>query len=221
MVRLAASLLSSREAVQVQRNHLPACLTSFVIMTMPANRQEPRGLCRTPSVILGSPDDPASYCYTEPGSLVARPQRLPSGTNRASFERIGRRICRTFNASLDVEAISKILETVEGSGEVRILRGIILGGGGNDDTVSPSSNQMAYIASYVWYGVLYAKREDVHTMSSAIVDIIGIPAVMSGLKRDVKVNRGLCHAVTGALLCPADLDWADIGCVRLRPLSRE
>jgi hypothetical protein len=48
-------------------------------------------------------------------------------------------------------------------------------------------------------------------MKSAILDwIVPLGQVLNPpLARNVKVDRGFHHELTGALLCPAELDWND------------
>ena len=60
-------------------------------------------------------------------------------------------------------------------------------------------------------GVSCARSDDTKSMKGAVLDWItprGI-ALNPPLSRSVKTNRGYHHNATGALLCPAGLDWSD------------
>jgi hypothetical protein len=58
-------------------------------------------------------------------------------------------------------------------------------------------------------GVNGARSDDTKTMKSAIVDWITPPGqnLDPPISRKVKTTRGFHHERTGALLCPAGLDW--------------
>jgi hypothetical protein len=45
-------------------------------------------------------------------------------------------------------------------------------------------------------------------MKGAVLDWIDVP-LNPPLSRNVKTNRGFHHNATGALLCPAGVDWGD------------
>ena len=58
-------------------------------------------------------------------------------------------------------------------------------------------------------GASNARSDDTKSLKSAILDWIvprGQP-LNPPLSRNVKVDRGFHHERTGALLCPAGLDW--------------
>jgi hypothetical protein len=59
-------------------------------------------------------------------------------------------------------------------------------------------------------GAQSARSDDTKSLKSAIIDWItpGQPTLPL-LTRNQKANRGFKHDVTGALLCPAGLDWSD------------
>jgi len=56
-----------------------------------------------------------------------------------------------------------------------------------------------------------ARADDTKTLKSAVLDWI-VPRGQSlnpPLARNVKIDRGFHHERTGALLCPAGLDWSN------------
>jgi hypothetical protein len=59
-------------------------------------------------------------------------------------------------------------------------------------------------------GVNGARSDDTKTMKSAIIDWITPPGqtLEPPLNRKIKTTRGFHHERTGALLCPAGLDWS-------------
>ena len=64
-------------------------------------------------------------------------------------------------------------------------------------------------------GAASARSDDTKSLKGAILDWItprGQP-LNPPLSRNVKVDRGFHHERTGALLCPAGLDWANNECV--------
>jgi hypothetical protein len=71
--------------------------------------------------------------------------------------------------------------------------------------VPPPTNDIIQIQK----GVNGARSDDTKTMKSAIIDWITPPGqtLNPALSRKVKVTRGFHHERTGALLCPAGLDW--------------
>lgn len=64
-------------------------------------------------------------------------------------------------------------------------------------------------------GISSSRSDDTKTLKGAILDWI-VPEGQSldpPLARNIKANRGFCHERTGALLCPAGMDWTDPECV--------
>ena len=60
-------------------------------------------------------------------------------------------------------------------------------------------------------GVSSARSDDTKGLKGAILDWI-VPhghSVHPPIARNVKIDRGFNHERTGALLCPADMDWSD------------
>jgi hypothetical protein len=70
-------------------------------------------------------------------------------------------------------------------------------------------------------GVSGARADDTKSLKSAIIDWIAPPGevVDPPLSRTNKSDRGFHHDRTGALLCPAGLDWHNIECACTTLLS--
>ena len=66
-------------------------------------------------------------------------------------------------------------------------------------------------------GASSARSDDTKSLKSAILDWITPrgQALTPALSRNVKIDRGFHHERTGALLCPADMDWSNDEYVRL------
>lgn len=60
-------------------------------------------------------------------------------------------------------------------------------------------------------GAQSARSDDTKTLKGGILDWIVPPggSTTPALIRNRKVNRGFKHDITGALLCPAGMDWSD------------
>jgi hypothetical protein len=61
-------------------------------------------------------------------------------------------------------------------------------------------------------GASGARGDDTKTLKSAVLEWL-VPrgqVVIPPLSRNIKSDRGFNHEVTGALLCPAGLDWSDV-----------
>jgi hypothetical protein len=61
-------------------------------------------------------------------------------------------------------------------------------------------------------GASGARGDDTKTLKSAVLEWL-VPkgqAVIPPLARNIKSDRGFNHEVTGALLCPAGLDWSNV-----------
>jgi hypothetical protein len=64
-------------------------------------------------------------------------------------------------------------------------------------------------------GVSSARSDDTKSLKGVVIDWItpkGQP-LSPPLARNIKTDRGFNHDVTGFLLCPIGLDWADAECV--------
>ena len=60
-------------------------------------------------------------------------------------------------------------------------------------------------------GISSARSDDTKSLKGVVLDWITAPdkPINLPLSRNVKTNRGFHHPVTGALLCPAGIDWND------------
>lgn len=67
------------------------------------------------------------------------------------------------------------------------------------------------IAEAIQRGASSARSDDTKSLKAAVVDWLTLPGVPLNppLSRNVKSDRGFHHEATGALLCPANLDWND------------
>jgi len=71
--------------------------------------------------------------------------------------------------------------------------------------------------SQIQKGISSARSDDTKSLKGVVLEWISPPniPVHPPLSRNVKTNRGYHHPVTGALLCPAGLDWNDVESVFL------
>ncbi|OBZ79309.1 hypothetical protein A0H81_00419 [Grifola frondosa] len=69
--------------------------------------------------------------------------------------------------------------------------------------------EMSRVADF--RGASSARSDDTKSLKGHILDWIGTPgeAFVPPIARNIKTNRGYHHEVTGSLLCPAGLNWAD------------
>ncbi|KAH6876507.1 hypothetical protein BKA70DRAFT_1370095 [Coprinopsis sp. MPI-PUGE-AT-0042] len=76
-----------------------------------------------------------------------------------------------------------------------------------------SEEEVIAIAAMIQKGANSARSDDTKSLKSAVIDWIG-PSDGTPLNppiaRNVKLDRGFSHPRTGFLLCPAELDWADV-----------
>ncbi|KAH7916871.1 hypothetical protein BV22DRAFT_1108643 [Leucogyrophana mollusca] len=74
-----------------------------------------------------------------------------------------------------------------------------------------SEEQVISIADMIQKGANSARADDTKGMKSAIIDWITPrgQSLTPHIHRNVKSGRGFNHERTGALLCPAGLDWAN------------
>lgn len=78
---------------------------------------------------------------------------------------------------------------------------------------SPWSEKKLLTFYQIQKGASSARSDDTKSLKSAIVDWL-MPsgeALIPPIARNVKIDRGFNHDVTGALLCPAGVDWSDHG----------
>ncbi|KAF8190092.1 hypothetical protein BJ912DRAFT_850336 [Pholiota molesta] len=74
-----------------------------------------------------------------------------------------------------------------------------------------SEQDIHHIASLLQKGASSARSDDTKSLKSAIIDWLSPPGqpLIPPLARNVKINRGFNHEITGALLCPAGVDWSN------------
>ena len=77
--------------------------------------------------------------------------------------------------------------------------------------LSPSELQKSFYLQKLQKGISSARSDDTKSLKGIVVDWItphDVPLLLP-LSWNVMTNRGFHHPVTGRLLCPAGLDWAD------------
>ncbi|KJA15039.1 hypothetical protein HYPSUDRAFT_109097, partial [Hypholoma sublateritium FD-334 SS-4] len=74
-----------------------------------------------------------------------------------------------------------------------------------------SESEVHVIAVYLQKGASSARSDDTKSLKSAIVDWLTLPGepLIPPIARNVKTGRGFHHKITGGLLCPAGVDWAN------------
>jgi hypothetical protein len=62
-------------------------------------------------------------------------------------------------------------------------------------------------------GIASARSDDTKSLKGIVLDWITPrdKALDPPLSRNIKATRGYHHPVTGALLCPVELDWGNVG----------
>ncbi len=70
---------------------------------------------------------------------------------------------------------------------------------------------MVIVYRQIQKGVSSARSDDTKSLKGVVLEWIAPrdKPLNPPLSRSVKTNRGFNHPVTGALLCPAGLDWND------------
>ncbi|KAG6904313.1 hypothetical protein DXG01_011020, partial [Tephrocybe rancida] len=84
-------------------------------------------------------------------------------------------------------------------------------GGGLEQrlTDAKTADEIQLIADLLQNGTSSSRSEDTKSMKAAVIDWITPPggSLSPPLNRHEKMSRGYNHDVTGALLCPAGVDW--------------
>ncbi|KAF8200969.1 hypothetical protein BJ912DRAFT_843657 [Pholiota molesta] len=85
-----------------------------------------------------------------------------------------------------------------------------------------SEQDVQFIATLLQKGASSARSDDTKSLKSAIIDWLMPPgeSLTPPLPRNVKDNRGFNHEITGSLLCPAGVDWADREQVKIKQKLR-
>jgi len=157
-----------------------------------------------------------------PGALQLGPKKKPCGTD--PLVHYGRHFGRTVHAFCTVPALlnNGILRmgeladkpddafTHEERREHRIFQLLLKMIPGLEERLMEGSNEdITHIGELIQKGSSNARSDDTKSLKGAILDWItprGQPLNPS-LARNVKIDRGFHHDRTGALLCPADMDW--------------
>lgn len=77
--------------------------------------------------------------------------------------------------------------------------------------ISRLCGQVDHVVFKIQKGASNARSDDTKSLKSAIVDWITPRGehLSPSIARNSKVERGFGHDTTGALLCPAGMDWSD------------
>ncbi|KAG1907982.1 uncharacterized protein F5891DRAFT_1124743 [Suillus fuscotomentosus] len=81
-----------------------------------------------------------------------------------------------------------------------------------DRLMKGEEEDIIHVGELLGKGASGARGDDTKTLKSAVLEWI-VPrgqVVIPPLSRNIKSDRGFNHEVTGALLCPAGLDWSNI-----------
>ncbi|KAF8229710.1 hypothetical protein L208DRAFT_1479565 [Tricholoma matsutake] len=75
-----------------------------------------------------------------------------------------------------------------------------------------SNEECMVVAELIQKGISSARSDDTKSLKGVVLEWISPPSipVHPPLSWNVKTNRGYHHPTTGALLCPAGLDWSDV-----------
>ncbi|KIM74009.1 hypothetical protein PILCRDRAFT_80463 [Piloderma croceum F 1598] len=170
-------------------------------------------------------DDEITIGTKRQGALQLGPRKKPCGTDPLVHH--GRHFGRTVHAMCSIKGLitngllhmadlednpeatftqderreysvfQQLLHTVPGL-ETRIMDG--------------SDEECNHVGELIQRGVSSARSDDTKSLKAAVLDWItprGQP-LDPPLARNVKSDRGFHHERTGALLCPADMDWSNI-----------
>ncbi|KAG1718646.1 hypothetical protein EDD22DRAFT_963735 [Suillus occidentalis] len=80
-----------------------------------------------------------------------------------------------------------------------------------DRLTTGEEDDVIHIGEMLGKGASGARGDDTKTLKSAVLEWL-VPrgqVVIPPLSRNIKSDRGFNHEITGALLCPAGLDWSD------------
>ncbi|KAG1759390.1 hypothetical protein EDD22DRAFT_981039 [Suillus occidentalis] len=81
-----------------------------------------------------------------------------------------------------------------------------------DRLTSGEEEDVLHIGELLGKGASGARGDDTKTLKSAVLEWL-VPrgqVIIPPLSRNIKSDRGFNHEATGALLCPAGLDWSDV-----------
>ncbi|KAG1787079.1 uncharacterized protein HD556DRAFT_1434526 [Suillus plorans] len=81
-----------------------------------------------------------------------------------------------------------------------------------DRLTSREEEDIIHVGEMLGKGASGVRGDDTKTLKSAVIEWL-VPrgqVVIPPLSRNIKSDRGFNHEVTGALLCPAGLDWSNV-----------
>ncbi|RDB25923.1 hypothetical protein Hypma_006362 [Hypsizygus marmoreus] len=167
---------------------------------------------------------PAAASRPRDSALQLGPRKKPCHSDPLIHH--GRHFGRTVNALCNVftlltNGILRMVEqpdepeesfTAEERREFRVFKTLLLVVPGIEKRIMTcSQEELRMIADLLQKGSSSARSDDTKSLKSAVIDWItprGEPLIPP-LPRNVKTCRGFNHEATGALLCPANLDWSD------------
>ncbi|RDB27960.1 hypothetical protein Hypma_002108 [Hypsizygus marmoreus] len=187
---------------------------------------------------MSSSDDenhpPSSHYSQQPRESALRlgPRKKPSHSDPLIHN--GRHFGRTVNALCNVPALltngiamrtAELLGDAEAgvddhgpvssedsSREFRVFKSLLkIAPTLEERVMTCSQEELRLIGDLIQKGSCSARSDDTKSLKSAVIDWITPrnEPLIPPLPRNVKSCRGFHHEATGALLCPANLDWSD------------
>ncbi|KAI0065330.1 hypothetical protein BV25DRAFT_1913920 [Artomyces pyxidatus] len=164
----------------------------------------------------------ASSVAPEPSALALAPRRRPTASDPLVFH--GRHFGRTVHAMCNVKALfQEALSLLADSDEVpdsartheqrkvlgafrqlsRMVPNLM------ERVMSAEPDEVMEMATLVQKGVSASRADDTKGLKGAVLEWLSPPGLplVPPLSRNLKMNRGFNHPVTGRLFCPAELDW--------------
>ncbi|OBZ76626.1 hypothetical protein A0H81_03264 [Grifola frondosa] len=141
-----------------------------------------------------------------PSALEQGPRKKPRTSDPLVHH--GRHFGRTIHAMCNVSAlIVNCVLRLDEREPMELLSAEAARAAGLRAAIEPE--EMSRVADF--RGASSARSDDTKSLKGHILDWIGTPgeAFVPPIARNIKTNRGYHHEVTGSLLCPAGLNWAD------------
>jgi len=172
-----------------------------------------------------SSDENASVGQKRPGALQLGARKKPCGTDPLIHH--GRHFGRTVHALCTISALinngvlrmGELAEqpdsiySKEEEQEHRVFQQLLQMIPGLEERLMEGSDEnVLHIAELIQKGASGARSDDTKSLKGSILDWItprGQP-LNPPLARNVKIDRGFHHERTGALLCPAGMDWSNL-----------
>ncbi|KJA12894.1 hypothetical protein HYPSUDRAFT_107432, partial [Hypholoma sublateritium FD-334 SS-4] len=158
-------------------------------------------------------------------ALRLGPRKKPRSTDPLVHH--GRHFGRTIHALCNVHALvnngiirmgerseePEEMFTAQEHREHRVFLSLLKSVPGLEERIMTSSSEEEVhgIAALLQKGASSARSDDTKSLKSAIIDWL-VPAgepLIPPIARNIKIERGFNHEITGSLLCPADVDWKD------------